>query len=549
LDFSWIILGNGDFRPARRARLASTTAGGKLRYLFEDFLLDTDQRELRRGENLLAVGPKVFDLLALLTANRERVISKDDLIAEIWDGRSVSDSTLASCINAARVVLGDSGEEQRLIKTLPRKGIRFVAAVRETLSGAGIAAGQPSQAPDLPTRPSVAVLPFANLSENPDQEHFADGMVEDIITALSQFKSLFVIARNSSFTYKGKAHDIKQVGRELGVRYVLEGSVRKAGGRIRITGQLIEAATGAHLWADKFDGGIEDVFELQDKVTMQVASALFPRLEQAEFERAKRKPPENQDAYELYVRANALTYPLTTEASDQQLTLLHRALEIDPEFAVAHAAAARCYAWRKSQDWMQDRQAECAAAIRLCWSAVEYGREDALAMAWAAYSLAAITGQTDDAVGFADRAIDLNPNLVASWLASGWVRVGRGDTGIAREHFKMGLRLSPRDPRMAGLHVGMALAHFCEANYVEALDHAEVASRRFLQRNTGTGERVHAASLAFLGRLEDAASAIRRLLETDPRRRLSNVRDVTGSLRPEHFARLLEGLRIAGLPD
>src|SRR5258705_8639389 len=274
-----------------------------LRYFFEDFALDTDRRELWRGADVVPTTPQVFDLLDYLIRHRERVVSKDDLINAIWNGRSVSDAALTTRLNVARCAIGDSGEEQRLIKTLPRKGFRFVGPVREAQGAARAAvtdnAIEPSKpALTLPDKPSIAVLPFHNLSGDPEQEYFADGMVDDIITALSRFKALFVIARNSSFTYKRRAVDVKQIGRELGVRYVLEGSVRKAANRVCITGQLVDAVTGAHLWADRFDGGLGDIFDLQDQVTESVVGAIAPAVEKAEIERAKRKPTENIDGYE-----------------------------------------------------------------------------------------------------------------------------------------------------------------------------------------------------------------------------------------------------------
>jgi TolB-like protein len=284
-----------------------------LRYLFEEYAIDTDRRELHRGADVVSVAPQVFDLLDYLIRNRERVVSKDDLINAIWNGRIVSDAALTTRLNAARSALGDSGEEQRLIKTLPRKGFRFVGPVREAQGAAGAVVADNAVDPSkhalaLPDKPSIAVLPFHNLSGDPEQEYFADGMVDDIITALSRFKALFVIARNSSFTYKGRAVDVKQIGRKLGVRYVLEGSVRKAANRVRITGQLVDAATGAHLWADRFDGGLGDVFDLQDQVTESVVGAIAPAVEKAEIERAKRKPTESLDAYAIYLRGLARFY-------------------------------------------------------------------------------------------------------------------------------------------------------------------------------------------------------------------------------------------------
>src|SRR5258707_61672 len=308
---AYIFLTGGLFfapQPVLEPRRSEGTQGnGSLRYLFEEYAFDTDRRELHRGADVVSVAPQVFDLLDYLIRNRERVVSKDDLIKAIWNGRSVSDAALTTRLNVARSVIGDSGEEQRIIKTLPRKGFRFVGPVREAQGAAGAAvtdnAVEPSKpALTLPDKPSIAVLPFHNLSGDPELEYFADGMVDDITTALSRFKLLFVIARNSSFTYKGKAVDIKQVGRELGVRYILEGSVRKAAGKVRIIGQLIDAATGAHLWADRFEGDLGDVFALQDEVTANVVSAIQPKLLQTEIDLATRRP-NNLSAYDLCLRA------------------------------------------------------------------------------------------------------------------------------------------------------------------------------------------------------------------------------------------------------
>ena len=250
-----------------------------MRYLFEDYALDTDRRELLRGAEAVSISPQEFDLLDHLIRNRDRVVSKDDIIQAIWKGRAISDTALTTRLNAVRTAIGDSGESQRLIKTLPRRGFRFVGQIQKPPETAGIdAAGNagesPPQALELPDKPSIAILPFSNLSSDPEQDYFADGIVDEIITALSRFKSVFVIARNSSFTYKGRAVDLKQVGRELGVRYLLEGSVRKAAGRVRITCQLIDATTGMHLWADRYDNDLQDVFALQDEITVKVISSI-----------------------------------------------------------------------------------------------------------------------------------------------------------------------------------------------------------------------------------------------------------------------------------
>jgi TolB-like protein len=283
---------------------------GRVRYFFEDYVVDTDRRELRRGADVVSTTPQVFDLLDYLIRNRERVVSKDDLVNAIWNGRIVSDAALTTRPNAARSVIGDTGEEQHLIRTLPRKGFRFVGAVHEGDRPSGTVVVPDSRvdlskpALALPDKPSIAVLPFENMSGDPEQDYFADGMVEEVTTALSRFKWLFVIARNSSFTFKGRAVDIKEVGRRLGVRYVLQGAVRKASGRVRITGQLIDAVTGAHIWADRFERDLTDVFALQDEVTVAVLSAIQPKLLQTEIAMATRRRPENLTAYDYYLRAS-----------------------------------------------------------------------------------------------------------------------------------------------------------------------------------------------------------------------------------------------------
>jgi len=299
-----------------------------MRYLFESYALDTDRRELRNGPNLVALEPQVFDLLSYLIEHRERVVSKDDLLEAIWEGRSVSESSMTSRINAARTAIGDTGEQQRLIKTLLRKGFRFVASVLEEGPKPEGAARPRSDGLALPDKPSIAVLPFANMSGDAEQEYFADGMVEEIITALSHLRWLFVIARNSSFAYKGRHVDVKQIGRELGVRYVLEGSVRKAGDRVRITGQLIDAATGAHLWADRFDGSLEDVFDLQDKIASSVAGVIEPALQAVETARSANRATADLTAYDLYLRAYAMFLSSARQIPEALRLMSRRSREI-----------------------------------------------------------------------------------------------------------------------------------------------------------------------------------------------------------------------------
>jgi adenylate cyclase len=400
----------------------------------------------------------------------------------------------------------------------------------------------------LPDKPSIAVLPFQNISGDPEQEYFADGMVEEIITALSRFRQLFIIARNSSFAYKGKSPDIRQVGRELGVRYVLEGSVRKAANRLRITGQLVDASTGAHLWADRFDGSLEDVFELQDHVTASVVGAIAPKLEQAEIERAKRKPTESMAAYDYYLRGMPNLYQRTRESIDEALRMFYRAIELDPDFASAHGMATRCYCTRKASNWMTDREQEIAETARLARRAVALGRDDAAALANGGFSLAYVVGEFDDGAAFIDRALALNPNLAVGWLCSGAVRIWLGEPDLAIEHLARAMRLSPLDPLIAMMQSETAYAHFFAGRYNEAASWAGMALRD--RPDNVNALRTAAASHALAGRLEQAQKALARLRQLDPVLRISNVRDSHGPYqRPEDLTRIEEGLRKAGLPE
>lgn len=525
-----------------------------LRYIFEEYAFDTDRRELHRGADVVAVTPQVFDLLDYLIRNRERVVSKDDLINAIWKGRSVSDAALTTRLNAARSAIDDSGEEQRLIKTLPRKGFRFVGPVREAQGAAGAAiADNPIEPPTptftLPDKPSVAILPFTNLSSDPEQDYFADGMVEEIITALSRFKALFVIARNSSFTYKGRAVDVKQVGRELGVRYVLEGGVRKAANRVRITGQLVDTATGAHLWAERFDGGLGDIFDLQDHVTESVVGAIAPAVEKAEIERARRKPTESLDAYALYLRGLAKFYQFgNRQVNDEALRLFNNANELDPDFASAYAHAAMCYVWAKANGWTSDTANEIAEVTRLAKCAIELGKDDAFALAASGWALAYVVRDLEVGPALIDRALVLNSNSAEAWSYGGWAKNLLGEPEPAIERFARAMRLSPLDPRVRAMRAGTAHAHFFLGRYDEAASWAAMA----LQDNADLqlGLRIAAASNAMAGRLEQAHKAVARLRQLNPALRVSNLKDSVGPYRrADDLARYEEGLRRAGLPE
>jgi adenylate cyclase len=397
-------------------------------------------------------------------------------------------------------------------------------------------------------KPSIAVLPFTNMSGDPEQEYFADGIVEEIITALSRMRWLTVIARNSSFTYKGRSVDVKQIGRELGVRYVLEGSVRKAIDKVRIVGQLIDTSTGAHLWADKFEGRLEDIFDLQDQVTASVVGAIAPRLEVAEIERAKRKPTASLDAYDYYLRGLALVNRVTEEANNEALQLFTKAIELDPDFALAHARAAQCYVLRRANGWMVDRAQETAEAVRLARRAVDLGRDDAVALSYGGHVLGYVAGELDDCAAFVERALVLNPNLAAAWGYSGWVKMCLGELDTAIEHEARAMRLSPLEPRIFVWQSYTAQAHMQAGRYDAAAAWAEKALRE--QEDYANPRRIAAASYALAGRLAEARKHMARLRQLDPTLRISNLGDrLPPHRRPEHRANYVEGLRKAGLPE
>jgi len=414
----------------------------------------------------------------------------------------------------------------------------------------GLAMSQPQVLPP-PDKPSIAVLPFQNMSGDPEQEYFADGMAEDIITALSRFKALFVIARNSSFTYKGRAVDVKQVGRELGVRYVLEGSVRKAPNRVRITGQLVDTATGAHLWADRFDGGLGDIFDLQDQVTESVVGAIAPAVEKAEIERAKRKPTASLDAYALYLRGLAKLYQFgNQQANDEALRLFNSAIELDPDFASAYGRAASCYIWAKGEGWILVTANEIAEVTRLAQRAVVLGKDDAFALAASGFALAYVVRDLGVGAALIDRALVLNSNLAEAWNFGGWVKNWLGEPESAIERFARAMRLSPLGlhPWAIGMRGGTAHAHFFLGRYGEAASWAAMA----LQDNPDNqaGLRIDAAGNAMAGRPEQAHKAVARLRQVNPVLRVSTLKDVLGPYRrAEDLSRYEEGLRQAGLPE
>jgi len=399
----------------------------------------------------------------------------------------------------------------------------------------------------LPDKPSIAVLPFQNMSGDPDQEYFTDGMVEDIITALSRFKALFVIARNSSFTYKGNAVDIKQVGRELGVRYVLEGSVRKAASKVRVTGQLIDSETGTHIWADRFDGNVANVFDLQDEIATSVVGAIAPKLERAEIERARRKPIENLTAYDCFLRGMAHIHgSVTRESLEQALRLFYRAIELDPAFAAPYGMALRCYDGLRLQGWSVDKDWEKAEVRRLAALVGIFGQDDAVALSWAGYAL--FQGHEYDAgLTMIDRALSLNPNWSDGWSVRGVVSLFLGDHEAALAQCAHALRLNPLDPDAYLPETIMALAHLLLGRYDEAL---KLTAKSLGRHPTWTPAlRASAVANALSGNIDEARKSMVQLRQVDPSLRISNLNEQIGYYRPKDIVRMAEGLRLAGLPE
>jgi adenylate cyclase len=432
----------------------------------------------------------------------------------------------------------DLGEQQ--VKNITRP-VR-VYRVRDV----GAAAKSPSApALPLPDKPSIAVLPFANLSGDPEQEYFADGMVEEIITALSRIRWLFVIARNSSFTYKGQAVDVKQVGRELGVRYVLKGSVRKAGGRVRITAQLIDALSGAHLWADRFDGELKDVFELQDQVAIRVAGVIEPTLRQAEIERARRKRPDSLDAYDFYLRALPYAFTPMPEDADKALPLLGRAIELEPDYAAAHAIIAWCHEARYLRGGMQEETR--LAALRHARQAIASGSDDAAALATGGFVIAVCGHDYETALSAFDRALALSNSCAFALGFSSIVHAWKGDSATAVEQANHALRVSPFDALIYLPYVGLAYAHFAAGRFEDTIAATSLANQS--NPRFSVPLILQGAALGCLGRGEDAKTVVQQLLELHPGITIASAILSARYVNPEDIAALAAGLQRAGLPE
>ncbi len=508
---------------------------------FEDFELDVNRRELRRARANVSIEPRIFDLLAYLIRHRQRVVSKDDLIAEVWDGRIVSDSAVTTSINAARVAVGDDGDRQRLLKTVPRKGFRFVGSVREAQVTEELRA---SDAPlTLPDKPSIAVLPFQNMSGDPEQEYFADGIVDEIISGLARTKWLFVIARNSSFVYKSKAVDLRQIGHELAVRYLLQGGVRKAGDRIRVSTQLIDAETGAQLWSDRFDRTMTDIFALQDDIALNVIGAIEPTLRNVEIERVKRRRPNSLDAYDLVLRASPHALSHIAENAAIAIPLLHKALELEPNYSGAHAPLALCYHSRFSRAGL--RPEDQTAAIRHARAAVATGADDAAALGIVGFVISLDAHDHATALDLFDRALSLSSSnffaLCSSALTLSWL----GKATLAIERSERALRLSPFDPLNYLSLNAQSISYFqleqFERAYEVAIRSVELNPRFSVSRAFLT------ATLARLGRNEAAQAEAKQVLALDSGFSVEKFA-ITVGIEPRVFSPMADAWRIAGLP-
>jgi TolB-like protein len=520
-------------------------------YAFGPFRLDAQGEALFRGTEPVALSQRAVALLRILVERAGAPVTKDALIEAAWPGLVIEDSNLTVQIAALRRALGEVPGGEGWIVTLHRRGYRF-AGPAITTSEAQVPAAptadpasklSPTTAPALPDKPSIAVLPFENLSGDREQEYFADGIVEEIITALSRIRWLFVIGRNSSFTYKDQAVDVKQVGKELGVLYVLEGSVRKAGSRVRITAQLLDATTGAHLWADNFDVTLEDIFELQDNVASSVAGVIEPTLVAAEHRRATQRPTHDPTAYDLYLQARFARESADREGVMRGLELVGRALERDPNYGSALAVAAVCHCSIYGGSWTNDLEATRRQGIDLARRALRVAGDDPFILASTAWALAVFGEDIATAIALVDRSLDLNQNYATGWRRSGELRMWAGQYDLGIEHVERAIRLNPRERSRTGSNLIIGIGHFFARRGEKAVEMLGIA----LQERSAWPPtlRFLASCLAHLGRLEEAREIAKRIEAITP-----VVIPTAEHWRiPEDREYFLDGLRLAvGVP-
>ena len=522
---------------------------------FESCILDTQRRELWKAGKLVSVEPQVFDLLEYLIRNRDRVVTKDEILNSIWGGRAVSESTLTSRINAARSAIGDSGKGQRLIKTLRHKGMRFVGRVQEErdLGNTGVPAHSAGSAEKpalaLPENPSIAVLPFANLSGDPAQDYFADGMVEEITMALGRLPWLFVIASASAFTYKNRAVDLRQVGIELGVRYVLQGSIRREGDNVRIAVQLTDASHGHQILSERFDGVLGEIFSLQDQVATQLSARIAPTLQSKEAERARHKPTSNLTAYDLFLRALPPRRD-TIEQNEESLRLLYQAIELDPAFSTAYGLAAWYHEIPVTFGWVPRTDSRMREGLRLANLAAEIGESDPEALWMAGVAIAVLSGDYPRGAALVERSLALNPNSARAWWASGLLQTHLGAAEIALEHYARSRRLNPLGTAGYAYWAAIAVTRFHMDDLDGALDCADKALADW--QDSPVALRVKAAVCGLQGRLEEGQSCVQRLVAVNPHTTIETIKAhfaPQARRNPKTYEAFFRGLRLSGLPE
>jgi len=510
---------------------------------FGNVVLDLDRALLRDSSGAeVALRPKSLDLLLELARNPGRVMSRDELFDAVWPNVTVTEDSIGQCVREIRRAIGDP--EGRILRTVVKRGYCLDVEVRSDSPTA--APERERRASIEQTRPSLVVLPFQSIPSDPGTEWFADGIVEEITTALSRFHSLFVIARNSAFAFKGRSVDVRDVGRELGVRYVLEGSVRQVGERLRVTGQLVEAETGSHVWADRFDGVMGDVFDLQDAITAAVAGALEPRIRRAEIERATRKPTSDLTAYDFYLRAMPGFYDRTLAGYESAKRLLAEAVARDPEFAQARSMLARLWELGVFAGWETDIKAARERAVTLAREALLSDSTDPLVLARCGYVLTLLAGMHGEGSALLDRAIAANPNCAEAYVRGGWVSVWNGDFATALSRAEMSERLDPLSLEAMNRLNLRAAANFFSRQFDAAIDSAERALGRAPDYNSA--RRYLIASLIHAGREDEALTQTSELLSRDPRCTLERTRGNNPFRHEWMIEFFLDGLRRAGVP-
>ena len=519
-------------------------------FCFETFEFDTKRRELRNAGRSISLEPQVFDLLEYLIRNRDRLVSKDDIMAAVWGGRIVSESTLTSRINAARTAIGDTGAAQRLIKTMRHRGLRFVGEVRDDGSGSSSPQASPAaQALRMATGASIVVLPFVNLSGDSAQDYFADGMVEEITAAIGRLPWLFVIASSTAFSFRGQNVDARHVGAQLGVRYVLQGSVRKEQRNTRISVHLTDASSGQQLWSQRFDGEVDEIFAIQDRVAKQLSAAIAPTVRSREVEYARRKPTNNLTAYDLFLRALPPRRDNPTQ-NEEALRLLGKAIELDPTFSAAYGLAAWCYEIQAYFGWRPPSDARFKEGIRLARVAAETGQDDPDALWMAGLSITTLAGEVAHGAALIENSLAINPNSARAWWANGVVRTYLGDPGAALEHLARSRELNPLDTAVYAHWTAVATAHFCLARHDEALAALDKALLDW--GDAPPALRLKAAICGASGQLKEGRDCVQYLLAQTPTATIESIRDRFEPLmrgNAQVLGVMLQGLRQSGLPE